>query len=90
MLQGETGPDTKDGNAGATKSFDANMALSEEVNRTHQGVSEYGDGNDYQSESHSEGHKDEDVDEYDEEEENNMEHPGEVSIGKKLWSFLTT
>ncbi|KAB2057470.1 hypothetical protein ES319_A11G171300v1 [Gossypium barbadense] len=90
LQQGETGPDTKDGNAGATKTFDANMALSEVVNGTPQGVGEYGDGNDYQSESHSEGHKDEDEDENDEEEENNMEHPGEVSIGKKLWSFLTT
>ncbi|KAG8478047.1 hypothetical protein CXB51_027797 [Gossypium anomalum] len=68
LQQGETGPDTKDGNAGATKTFDANMALSEEVNGTPQGVGEYGDGNDYQSESHSEGHKDEDEDENDEEE----------------------
>ncbi|TYG45576.1 hypothetical protein ES288_D11G185900v1 [Gossypium darwinii] len=89
LQQGETGPDTKDGNAGATKTFDANMALSEEVNGTPQVVGEYGDGNDYQSESHSEGHKDEDEDET-EGEENNLEHPGEVSIGKKLWSFLTT
>ncbi|PPD90247.1 hypothetical protein GOBAR_DD12816 [Gossypium barbadense] len=38
LQQGETGPDTKDGNAGATKTFDANMALSEEVNGTPQVV----------------------------------------------------
>ncbi|XWS30678.1 hypothetical protein CRYUN_Cryun23aG0007400 [Craigia yunnanensis] len=59
LPQCETALDTKDGDAGATKKLDANMALSEEVNGTPEGVGEYGDGNDYKSESHSEGLKDE-------------------------------
>ena len=88
MWQCETALDTKDGDAGATKKLDANTALSEEVNGTPEGVGEYGDGNDYKSESHSEGLKDEGED--DDDEEDDLEHPGEVSIGKKLWNFFTT
>ncbi|KAL4362478.1 hypothetical protein GQ457_04G023710 [Hibiscus cannabinus] len=81
LQQCETAPDTKDGSA--THTFDVNMALSEEVNGTPEGDGEYSDGDDYKSESHSEGLKDED-------EDDETEHPGEVSIGKKVWTFLTT
>ncbi|KAK8569096.1 hypothetical protein V6N13_106974 [Hibiscus sabdariffa] len=87
LQQCETAPDTKDGSAGATHTFDVNMALSEEVNGTPEGDGEYGDGDDYKSESHSEELKDEDEND---EEDDETEHPGEVSIGKKLWTFLTT
>ncbi|KAK8694372.1 hypothetical protein V6N13_071926 [Hibiscus sabdariffa] len=80
-----TAPDTKDGSA--THTFDVNMALSEEVNGTPEGDGEYSDGDDYKSESHSEGLKDEDEND---EEDDETEHPGEVSIGKKVWTFLTT
>lgn len=80
--------DTKDVDAGATKTLDVNTALSEEVNGTPEEVGEYGDGNDYKSESPCVGLKDEGEDEDDEEDD--LEHPGEVSVGKKLWNFLTT
>ncbi|XWS75406.1 hypothetical protein CRYUN_Cryun01aG0084300 [Craigia yunnanensis] len=85
--QCETALDTKDGDAGSTKKLDANMALSEEVNGTPEGVGEFGDGNDYKSESLSERLKYEGEDD---DEEDDLEHPGEVSIGKKLWNFFTT
>lgn len=88
MQQCEKAVDTKDVDAGATKTLDVNTALSEEVNGTPEEVGEYGDGNDYKSESPCVGLKDEGEDEDDEEDD--LEHPGEVSVGKKLWNFLTT
>lgn len=54
------------------------------MNGTPEGAGDY---EDYRSESHREDAgiiEDEDAD--DEE----SEHPGEVSIGKKLWTFFTT
>ena len=54
--------------------------MSEEVNGTPE---EYGDVDEYRSESHGE---DANVDGDDEE----SEHPGEASIGNKLWKFFTT
>ncbi|KAA8547829.1 hypothetical protein F0562_004258 [Nyssa sinensis] len=79
----ETAPDTPDDNA------DNDMILSEEVNGTPEAAGEYGN-DEYLSESHGEdgdGDGDDDDDDGDEEE---ALHPGEVSIGKKLWTFLTT
>lgn len=87
MWQSETALDAKDNDAGATKKLDAHTALSEEVNGTPKAVGEYADGNDYKSESRSEGLKGEGEDDEDEDE---VEHPGEASIGKKLWNFFTT
>lgn len=72
----------------ASKQFVENMAMtmSEEVNGTPEGAGDYGDADEYRSESPREdasgftgGDSD---DEY--------EHPGEASIGKKIWTFFTT
>ncbi|TYI74473.1 hypothetical protein E1A91_D07G202000v1 [Gossypium mustelinum] len=90
LQQSETALDAKDDDAGTTKKLDAHTALSEEVSGTPKGVGEYGDGNDYKSESRSEGLKGDGEDDGDEDEEDEVEHPGEVSIGKKLWNFFTT
>ncbi|XP_027771460.1 protein CROWDED NUCLEI 1-like isoform X2 [Solanum pennellii] len=71
--------------------------LSEEMNGTPEGPSAY---NVYDEEHEGDtivqedGEGDEDADENDELDEGNEEeevpHPGEVSIGKKIWSFITT
>ncbi|TMW97573.1 hypothetical protein EJD97_005287 [Solanum chilense] len=72
--------------------------LSEEMNGTPEGPSAY---NVYDEEhegdtivQEEDGERDEDADENDELDEGNEEeevpHPGEVSIGKKIWSFITT
>ncbi|XP_039000971.1 protein CROWDED NUCLEI 1-like isoform X1 [Hibiscus syriacus] len=88
LQQRETAVDAKDDHVGATKNMDVNTALSEEVNCTPEQVGEYADGNDYKSESHSEGRKD--MDDDDENEDDDLEHPGEISIGKKLWKIFTS
>ncbi|KAF6160031.1 hypothetical protein GIB67_033115 [Kingdonia uniflora] len=63
-----------------------NMELSEEVNGTTEGVGEYGnDEDEYESEVGEHGAED-DVDDEDDKEE----HPGEASVGKRLWTFFTT
>ncbi|XP_065854386.1 nuclear matrix constituent protein 1 [Euphorbia lathyris] len=61
----------------------AAAALSEEVNCTPEVAR---DADAYQTESATEGGNDDD----EEEEENESLQPGEVSIGKKLWTFFTT
>ncbi|CAI0451152.1 unnamed protein product [Linum tenue] len=64
---------------------DVNVAMSEEVN----GVAEMEMEQGYATESRRESEdRDEKEDDGDEEEESL--HPGEASIGKKLWTFLTT
>lgn len=74
-------------NNDASKQFVENMTMtmSEEVNGTPEGAGEYGDVDGYRSESRGEdasGFDGGDSDEY--------EHPGEASIGKKIWTFFTT
>lgn len=61
------------------KSKIKSIVQSEEVNGTPDGHGEYGDED-------SVAEEEEDDDDDDEE----AEHPGEASIGKKLWKFLTT
>lgn len=64
--------------------------MSEEVNGTPEAAVEYDDGDEYRSESHGEDAVRVDVMDGDDDEDEESEHPGEVSIGKKLWTFLTT
>lgn len=70
----------KGGRTDRSHAFVDNIALSEEVNGT-AGEREYS-GEDFRSESRKE-----DDDDGDDEEVN---HPGEASVGRKLWTFLTT
>ncbi|XP_027348862.1 protein CROWDED NUCLEI 1 isoform X2 [Abrus precatorius] len=75
--------ETHDGYGGTTRTFANNMALSEEVNGTADDV----EGNDaeYRSESHGDV-----ADGIDDEDDEDYQHPGEASLGKKLWNFFTT
>ncbi|XAR71344.1 hypothetical protein NMG60_11028553 [Bertholletia excelsa] len=76
----------EDGNGNATSKLVNDMVLSEEVNGTpERRTLEYGH-DECGSEAHREEEKDEDEDDIEEE----SQHPGEASIGKKLWTFLTT
>ncbi|KAJ0043912.1 hypothetical protein Pint_18833 [Pistacia integerrima] len=76
------------GEGDASKNLVEKMGLSEEVSGTPEEVGEYGNVNECKSESQREGggvgfdSEEEDGEEY--------EHPGEASIGKKLWTFFTT
>uniref|UniRef100_A0A803QKD4 Nuclear matrix constituent protein 1-like protein n=1 Tax=Cannabis sativa TaxID=3483 RepID=A0A803QKD4_CANSA len=63
-------------------------ALSEEVNGTPERAEKYSNRDEYQSESHGEDASH--VEDEDEEEDEESLRPGEASIGKKLWTFLTT
>ncbi|BFG26368.1 hypothetical protein CerSpe_126420 [Prunus speciosa] len=76
--------DTQHGDADAIKNLEENTAVSEEVNGSTEGGQEFVDGDEYRSESQNGTPIEEDDD--DEE----SEHPGEASIGKKLWTFFTT
>ncbi|PON93515.1 Protein CROWDED NUCLEI [Trema orientale] len=80
--------DTEDGYADATKSVAETRALSEEVNGTPEGVGKYANRDEYRSES--QGDDASHVEDEDEDDEEESQHPGEASIGKKLWTFLTT
>lgn len=70
------------------------MGSSEEVNRTPDGrptedhEGNLDEGRSKPAKEGGEGTEDEDTDEDGEDEE--YMHPGEASIGKKLWTFLTT
>lgn len=75
-------------NKDASKQFVENMALtmSEEVNGTPEGAGDYGDADEFRSESPGEDASGFDGGDSDDE----CEHPGEASIGKKIWTFFTT
>jgi hypothetical protein len=80
----------KVGDVDPTKKVVESTAMSEEVNGTPEGAVEYVDGDEYRSESQGEDAAGVDVMDGDDDEDEQSEHPGEVSIGKKLWTFLTT
>ncbi|XP_041004226.1 protein CROWDED NUCLEI 1-like [Juglans microcarpa x Juglans regia] len=90
FVQSGRNADSQVDKADTTKNLAENAAVSEEVNETLEGVGEYCDGDEYRSESHGEDAAGVDSvdggDDYEEE----PEHPGEVSMGKKLWTFFTT
>lgn len=67
------------GSAGRARTFVDDTAQSEEVNET---AGERDSGEEFRSESREVDDNDGDGDEVD--------HPGQASIGKKLWTFLTT
>ncbi|KAF8399184.1 hypothetical protein HHK36_015049 [Tetracentron sinense] len=81
VVRYEIAADSEGGNADTTKLVE-NMELSEEVNGTMEGAGEYDDEDEYGSEFHGE--------EDDGNDDESSEHPGEASIGKKLWTFFTT
>ena len=58
------------------------------MNGTPERAGKYADGDEYQSESH--GNDASHIKDEDEDDEEESQHPGDVSIGKKLWTFLTT
>lgn len=66
------------GSVGTKSTRVEDLAMSEEVNGT---GGEYS-GEEFRSESREEADNEGD--------DNEVNHPGEVSIGKKLWTFLTT
>ncbi|KAM1429184.1 hypothetical protein ACFX2I_045407 [Malus domestica] len=83
----ETLANTQDGDADAVKNQEENPVASEEVNGSTAGGQEYVEGDEYRSESREATPIEEDDDD---DEEESSEHPGQASIGKKLWTFLTT
>ncbi|XP_059645323.1 nuclear matrix constituent protein 1 [Cornus florida] len=76
----------ENGNVDITSKLVDDTILSEEVNGTLEGAREY--VND-ECRSETPG-KDVVRDDEDDNDDGEFEHPGEVSIGKKLWTFLTT
>lgn len=71
----------QDGGLGDTaNNFEDDLDTNEDVNGIPKGVRE--DSNAKK--------KGEPVEEEKDDEEDDFDHPGEVSIGKKLWKFLTT
>ncbi|KAK6927980.1 hypothetical protein RJ641_006571 [Dillenia turbinata] len=72
--------ETADGNGDVVKVMTEATVLSEEVDGTPQRTGEFHGGDEDEEESSLADY------EYDEE----PEHPGEASIGKKLWKFFTT
>uniref|UniRef100_A0A2P2MH28 Putative nuclear matrix constituent protein 1-like protein n=1 Tax=Rhizophora mucronata TaxID=61149 RepID=A0A2P2MH28_RHIMU len=74
--------ETWNGDADTTRKLVENAALSEEVNgSTGYGIAE-------ENTSESQRHNDNEDEGTDDEDES--KHPGEVSMGKKLWTFFTT
>lgn len=90
MQQCERISGTQGGDSDTTKNLFENTALSEEVNRTPEGAGKYGDGDEYRSESLGEDAPLVDIVDVEEEDDDESEHPGEVSVGKRLWTFFTT
>ncbi|ESW11327.1 hypothetical protein PHAVU_008G020600 [Phaseolus vulgaris] len=84
LEQSMKGVETRDGYGGdTTGTFANNITLSEEVNGTADDAEE--NDAEYRSESHGEDAGGVEIDD-----DEDYQHPGEASIGKKLWNFFTT
>ncbi|XP_054786607.1 nuclear matrix constituent protein 1 [Prosopis cineraria] len=81
-VQSEKIVEIQDGSGETTRNAANNTALSEEVNGTPD------DAGNHDAEYMSEESRGEDT--ADREEDEDIERPGEASIGKKLWNFFTT
>ncbi|XP_058767473.1 nuclear matrix constituent protein 1 [Vicia villosa] len=76
--------ETQDDYDNTTRTIASNMALSEEVNGTAD------DAEDHDAEYRSVSHGVDDDEENENENDEDYQHPGETSVGKKLWKFFTT
>ena len=85
LLQCGTLAHSQDGGADGVENSTENMAVSE-ANGSTEGGKEYVDREEYGSESRGEDANLID----DEDDDDESEQPGEASIGKKFWTFLTT
>uniref|UniRef100_A0A2P2MH22 Putative nuclear matrix constituent protein 1-like protein n=1 Tax=Rhizophora mucronata TaxID=61149 RepID=A0A2P2MH22_RHIMU len=82
FVRSEKASDFRNGDADTTRKLVEKAALSEELN----GPIEYAIAEQNASESHRDNDDEDDGDD----DGGESEHPGEVSIGKKLWTFFTT
>ncbi|GAV75637.1 hypothetical protein CFOL_v3_19115 [Cephalotus follicularis] len=92
FVQLQTLADPQDGGANTTNKLVDYISVSVEVNGSPEGTGDYGNGDEYRSKSPG-GDADgvgDDSEVEDDEEDEESEHPGEKSIGKKLWNFFTT
>lgn len=78
--------ETHDDFDNTARTFASNMALSEEVN----GTADDAEDHDAEYRSESRGVEDEEEENEENEIDEDYQQPGETSVGKKLWKFLTT
>ncbi|XP_060194703.1 nuclear matrix constituent protein 1-like isoform X1 [Lycium barbarum] len=79
--------DNQESSANMANELVDGTGLSEEVNETPKQPSAYGVNGDEEEGSDD---SDDDSSDGDESDEEGIEHPGEVSVGKKIWTFITT
>lgn len=86
LLQSQKVVETHDDFDNTARTFASNMALSEEVN----GTADDAEDHDAEYRSESRGVEDEEEENEENEIDEDYQQPGETSVGKKLWKFLTT
>lgn len=79
-----------DNNEVANKRSEEYMALSEEVNGTPQRNTQQHNNDDEEIGTPAAQEQEEDDNDSEDEDEEDGVHPGEVSIGRKLWTFIST
>lgn len=85
LLQSQKVVETQD-DYDNTRTMASNVALSEEVN----GTADDAEDHDAEYRSVSHGVDDDEENENEVENDEDYQHPGETSVGKKLWKFFTT